>query len=198
METSIGQSIAHEKDIWPVRFVAWRGDTRGIIGALLLAVAFSVNMQITERIDTATTGGLVMWLGVTFHNLWYTSGPLFFGFTGALLVANFNPIIAILTATTPLAPTFFFANMAYTIPFALVMQYVLRKKDYVTFKEFYLGAIIGQLGQSIYFGGIWALLLKLPAWQVVLFMLWNWAMVIPGGFMGYYFCRAIARSGVAE
>jgi hypothetical protein len=29
-------------------------------------------------------------------------------------------------------------------------------------------------------------------------MLWNWAMVIPGGFMGYYFCRAIARSGVAE
>lgn len=187
-----------EKYIWPVSFKTWRWDTRGIVGALLLAVAFTVNMQLTERLDTATTGGLVMWLGVTFHNLWFTAGSLFFGFTGAILVASFNPIISILTATAPLAPTFFFANMLYTIPCALIMQYFLRNKNYLTKKEYFLSACVGQFCLSLYWVGLYIFLLKIPTTQMILFTLWTFAMVIPGAWIGYYFCRSIARSGVVE
>ena len=36
----------------------WRTDTKAIVGSVLLAVCFSINMQITERLDTVT-GNLV-------------------------------------------------------------------------------------------------------------------------------------------
>src|SRR5918999_3266809 len=73
-----------------------RGDTQTLVGALLLAVAFSVNMQITERIDQIWTAGLGVPLGHTFAQLWWPTAVIFFGLTGALIVANFNPLIAVL------------------------------------------------------------------------------------------------------
>jgi len=83
-----------------------RGDTRTLVGSLLLAVAFSANMQITERLDQIWTGGLGVPLGHTFAQLWWPTAAIYFGLTGALIVANFNPIIAVLSATHPLAWSF--------------------------------------------------------------------------------------------
>ena len=61
-------------------------------------------MQITERIDTAMTGGILNILGFIFQNVWFWPASMYFGLTGGLIAANFNPFIAILTATGPLAP----------------------------------------------------------------------------------------------
>src|SRR5215472_16991897 len=91
----------------------FRGDTRTLVGSLLLAVAFSANMQITERIDQIWTGGLGVPLGHTFAEVWWPTAAIYFGGTGALIVANFNPIIAVLSATHPLAWSFFFLNMTF-------------------------------------------------------------------------------------
>ncbi|MFN8569348.1 MAG: hypothetical protein U0Z44_17920 [Kouleothrix sp.] len=98
----------------------WPTDTKSIVGSVLLAVCFSINMQITERLDTLTgaliapfTGALIAnWLGFMFINLWFPVAVIYFGMTGALIVANFNPILAVLTATHALAWSFFFLNMA--------------------------------------------------------------------------------------
>src|SRR5258708_14725992 len=107
-----------------------RGDTRTLVGALLFAVAFSANMQITERIDQIWTGGLAVPLGHTFAQLWWPTAVIFFGLTGALVVANFNPIIAVLSATHPLAGSFFFLHMAEIgAPALLFRRHVRPRSD---------------------------------------------------------------------
>src|SRR2546425_12464951 len=93
-----------------------RGDTRTLVGSLLLAVAFSANMQITERLDQIWAGGLGVPLGHTFAQLWGPTAGIYFGLTGALIVSNFNPIIAGLSATPPLGLSVFFLNIVQMIP----------------------------------------------------------------------------------
>jgi hypothetical protein len=69
-------------------------DTKSIVGSVLLAVCFSINMQITERLDNLTgvaiapfTGiPVANWLGYMFLNLWYPTAVIFFGLTGALII----------------------------------------------------------------------------------------------------------------
>src|SRR5919202_531196 len=80
----------------PIPFPSlWRTDTRSIVGSVLLAVAFSANMQVTERLDTATVGGIIPWTAIPFGIMWFTTACFFFGMTGGLIVASFNQIIAI-------------------------------------------------------------------------------------------------------
>ena len=110
----------------------WRTDTRSIVGSVLLAVAFSANMQITERLDTATVGGIIPWTALPFGIMWFTAACFFFGMTGALITASFNPIIAVLTATGPLAPIHFTINWSFNIPMAMMAAYVLGKRQPIT------------------------------------------------------------------
>lgn len=184
--------------IGPVHYKFWKTDTRALIGALLLAVCFSVNMQITERIDTATTGGILPWLGLTFVCLWFPAAVLAFGMTGALIVANFNPIIAVLTATGPLAPAWFAANTAWSVPFAFLVAAALRNKKYLTFRQFMGLGMIAHACSMAAMIAVWTILLSLPGSKVLIFFLWGWVMCLPGLTMGYYMCRSIAKAGVAE
>lgn len=190
--------IAAQANVIKVPFRMWPNDTRAIVGSILLAVCFSVNMQITERIDAATTGGLLPWLGAMFVNLWFPAAVIFFGLTGGLIAANFNPIIAVLTATHPLAPVFFAANMSYVIPFALLVRRPLESGAGLTFRQFFAYAAIAQIPLIGALWGLWVFMLKLPLEKMLLLSLWGWAMFIPGAFLGFHFCRAITRSGVVE
>ena len=104
-------------------------------------------MQITERIDTALDGGVLDILGGTFRNVWYWPAVIYFGLTGGLIAANFNPIIAILTATGPLAPAWFFVkNTAHVIPAAFLAQNAFEKrlptKEGISLKYFLLNMVI--------------------------------------------------------
>lgn len=190
--------LVPEGAIYPLSFRMWKSDTRSIVGAILLAVCFSVNMQFTERLDTATTGGIIPWLGLMFVNLWFPAACLFFGMTGALIVANFNPIIAVLTATGPLAPAWFAANTAWTVPFTFIVAAMLRNQRHLTLRQFYVACGVSQLGSAGILLAVWVFLLKLPPMKVLGLAAWAVAMCIPGAIMGYYFCRSIAKSGIAD
>lgn len=183
---------------YPVMEKLWRTDTKAIVGSLLLAVVFSINMQITERIDSATTGGTFPWLGSMFINLWFPVACIFFGLTGALIVANFNPIIAVLTATHPLAPSFFFANMAYTIPFTFIFRFVASRVGRITWPLFALICMICNIGPTTVLLALWVFLLKLPTPQIILFYAIGILVAIPGSIMGYYFLQYLERSGLME
>src|SRR3989442_4132572 len=81
----------------PIPFPSlWRTDTRSIVGSVLLAVAFSANMQITERLDTATVGGIMPWTALPFGIMSFTTAYVFFGITGSLITARFKPISPVL------------------------------------------------------------------------------------------------------
>ncbi len=175
-----------------------RSDTRTIVGALLLGVAFSANMQITERLDQIWTGGLAVPLGLTFAQLWWPTTVIYFGLTGALIASNFNPLIAVLSATHPLAWSFFFLNMANTVPMVFLFRWHMRSKGDITFAPFMLYVAIGVaaacLTQAI---GIYVMVLGLGWGQILTFILWQYVMAVGiGGPMGYYFYKSVSRSGV--
>ena len=182
-------------------------DTKSIVGSVLLAVCFSINMQITERLDNLTgvaiapvTGiPVANWLGYMFLNLWYPTAVIFFGLTGALIISNFNPIIAVLTATHPLAWSFFFFNMAWAIPNTFVFRYWIQSGKELTIRRFVLTCAIGQFFAAAMFYIL--MIIVFPggqAWAYFVIPLWNWIMVIPGGILGYYFFNAVRNSGVLE
>ena len=176
----------------------FRLDTRTIVGALILGVAFSATMQITERLDQLWTGGLAVPLGHTFAQLWWPTTVIFFGLTGALIAANFNPIIAVLSATHPLAWSFFFLNMAETIPLAFMFRWHLRTKGEIAFVPFMIYIAIGDaLANLVQALGLYVVVLGLGFGQIVTFFLWQWIMaVVIGGPMGYYLYKSVSRAGV--
>ena len=182
-------------------------DTKSIVGSVLLAVCFSINMQITERLDNLTgvaiapvTGvPLANWLGYMFLNLWYPVAVIFFGLTGALIISNFNPIIAIMTATHPLAWSFFFFNMAWAIPNTFVFRYWIQTGKELTMRRFILTCGIGQFFAAVMF--VILMLVVAPGaqpWVYFAIPFWNWIMFIPGGYLGYHFFNAVRNSGVLE
>jgi hypothetical protein len=174
----------------------WRTDTRSIVGSVLLAVAFSANMQITERLDTATVGGIIPWTALPFGIMWFTTACFFFGMTGALITASFNPIIAVLTATGPLAPVHFTINWSFNIPMAIMASYVLRRGQAITFGTYLAMVLIAQLFLATGLIPVWLFLFKFNALQTT--GLWLWAVVeaVPASILGFAFVRTVAKSGV--
>lgn len=182
-------------------FKMWPTDTRTIVGAVLLAVCFSATMQITERIDTAVTGGILNILGFIFQNVWFWPASMYFGMTGGLIAANFNPFIAILTATGPLAPAWFAVNTAHVIPQAYLSQRAFEdrrgKKEGISLRYFMTRMVpIAQIFTVIPLLIPWIFIFKLPLLSVVGLYIAGWALCIPGGFIGFYLCRSIGRSGI--
>lgn len=177
-----------------------RTETKWLVGALLLAVAFSVNMQITERIDQIWTGGLAVPLGHTFAQLWWPTAVIFFGLLGALVVANFNPLIAVMSATHPLAWSFFFLNMAEMIPLAFLFRAHFKRHSDISFPRFWLYIAIGDgLANLVQAVGLSRVVLQLEFDQIVGYFFWQWGMAITiGAAMGYSFYRAVRRAGVFE
>src|SRR5258707_14922169 len=93
-----------------------RGDTRTLVGALLFAVAFSANMQITERIDQIWTGGLGVPVGHTVPPRGGPNSGMFFGLSGGPVLGEFKTNFRALSATPPLPGAFFFLHIAKRVP----------------------------------------------------------------------------------
>ena len=179
---------------------ALRLDTRTIVGALLLAVAFSATMQVTERLDQVWTGGIGVPLGHTFAMAWWPVTVIFFGLTGALLTANFNPILAVLSATHPLAWSFFFLNMSATIPMFFMLRWFLRSRGPLTFWPFLVIVSISDLLVGIVQGiSLSWLVLQLNFGLIVGLFFWQWGMAtVIGAPIGYYLYRAFSRAGAFD
>lgn len=124
------------------KFRLFPTDTRSIIAAVFFGLGMTVALQITERIDTALTGGTMFLFAYIVVQQFETPGVFFYGLVGALLVAWINPIVANLTATSPLAPLFFTTNAAHTIPLLILVWAFKPKHRGFKFWEF---AIILQI-----------------------------------------------------
>ncbi len=177
-----------------------RLDTRSIVGALLLAVAFSATMQITERLDQIWTGGLAVPLGHTFAQAWWPVTVIYFGLTGALLTANFNPILAVLSATHPLAWSFFFLNMSETVPLFFMFRWYFRNRGPLTLVPFIVMVSIADFFVNVIQAiSLSWLVLQLSFSGIVGLFLWQWGMAtVIGAPIGYYVYRAFSRAGVFD
>lgn len=174
----------------------WRTDTKALVGSILLAVAFAANMQIAERVDTATMGGIIPWTGTMFARIWFTASAIFYGLSGALIVASFNPIIAVLTSTGPLAPAHFLTNWSFCIPFALISHAILKRRSGLGLATFMTITVGCALISGLNLISIWLLIWKFNAPQTFGLYLWYVGMSIPGSFLAFQFIRGVARSGV--
>lgn len=182
-------------------FQLWPTSTRAIVGAVLLGVCFSATMQITERIDTVITGGILNVFGFIFQNVWFWPAAMYFGLTGGLIAANFSPFIAVLTATGPLAPAWFAVNTAHVIPMAYLSQHVFEQrrstKEGISIKYFMTGMVpVAQIFTILPLLGIWIFIFNFPLWIVVVLYIAAWALCFPGGILGFYLCRSIGQSGI--
>jgi hypothetical protein len=200
-QSAVSASRAKKNDIPWFDYKMWPSGTRAIVASVLFAVCFSATMQITERIDTAMTGGVLDVLGGLFRNVWYWPAVLYFGLTGGLIAANFNPIIAVLTATGPLAPAWFAVNTAHVIPAAYLTQHAFETrrstKQGITLWYFLTRMVIVAHPFSLLpLIPVWLFVFKLPILFAVGLFLLGWATSIPGGIIGFYLCRSIGRAGL--
>lgn len=172
--------------------------TTVIMACLFLALGFTVNMQITERIDTVMWGGISPLWGLFFFSLWIMPAAAFFGITGALIVANVNPIIANLTATNPLAPTFFATNTLYAIPFAMFVWYFKRSGEGLTFTQLSIAHILSIPLAVVPLALVWAYVLNFTGEVIALWfagsVIFGWA----GLLVAYPFAKKLLESGVIQ
>lgn len=175
----------------------FRGDAQTIVGSVLLAVGFSATMQITERIDAAVTGGIGAPFGVGGAFLWWSLSAIFFGMTGALIAANFNPIIAVLTATHPIAWSFFFINMAILIPAVFLFRWRIQQGKPLTLGWFIFVWVVSWLiGSSTWWAGLYPIVLKLSLNSIIFWIALQTAVAVPSGAASYFVYRAVYRSRV--
>lgn len=175
----------------------FRGDVQTIVGSVLLAVGFSATMQITERIDAAITGGIGAPFGVGGAFLWWSLSAIFFGMTGALIAANFNPIIAVLTATHPIAWSFFFINMAIIIPAVFLFRWRIQQGRPLTMGWFIITWLIGWIvGSSTWWAGLYPIVLKLSLNSILFWMAIQTAVVFPSAIAAWFVYLAVYRSRV--
>jgi len=176
----------------------WPRDTRAIVGSILLAVAFAANMQIAERIDTATVGGIIPWSGTMFARIWFTAAGVFFGLTGALIVASFNPIIAVLTSTGPLAPFHIMTNWTFSIPFTLLVHRLIQRNRGLHIVPFVLLVVGCALVAGLTLFALWIGVFKFSMPQSMTLYVWYVFMSLPGAILAFHFIRGVSRSGVVS
>jgi hypothetical protein len=110
------------------RYRLFPTDTRSLISSVFLGLGMTVGLQIAERIDFAYSGGTLFLVAVLLVPQFENPAAMFFGLTGALLVAWINPVVANLTATSPLSFLFFATNALHTVPLTL-MTYAFKPRD---------------------------------------------------------------------
>lgn len=123
-----GHQLPNSQDSDPERASFLGNMTRGaMIGALLLAVLMVAGEQVAERVDTAIFGGVFLLFGIFVHITFNMTAVVTYGLGGALIVANLNPIVAVMAATGPLAPLWFLTNSAASVGGRVVHYYFVDK-----------------------------------------------------------------------
>jgi len=172
-------------------------DSRSIVMAVLLAVCFSATMQVTERVDAILLGGLQVPLGFMGSSIWFPLGAGLVGILGGLIIANFNPIIALLTATNPLAPVFFIGNTAPIVTMTLLFKVLKKPGQPMRFLPFWLvfwnvNNVLGNIGQIV----VWTTVLHLPTTLWVSLWLLSWVTCAIGTAIGFFLMRSVIESGI--
>ena len=106
---------------------AWRTDTRALVGAVVLGVAFVLVQQVSQRIDAAIWPTLIIFGGIT----WATFTGLItltFGQPAGVIMGETQALIAIATGLSPLALFFIPANGLGSLAYSLVARSLSMEK----------------------------------------------------------------------
>ncbi len=106
---------------------AWRTDTKALVGAVVLGVAFVLVQQVSQRIDAAVWPTLIIFGGIT----WATfTGliTLIFGQPAGVIMGETQALIAIATGLSPLALFFIPANGLGSLAYSLVARGLTMEK----------------------------------------------------------------------
>ncbi|MHA1984411.1 MAG: hypothetical protein ACW967_08660 [Candidatus Hodarchaeales archaeon] len=169
--------------------------SKAIVSSVIIAVAFVVVAQVAERMDTAFFGGQVLVFGNINLFIWLTMGCLLFGVTGALIVANINPIVANLTATGPLAPIWFIENTINGLLIVAVLRYFKVGEEEMSFQKYVIAGLAGFPGlipEIIAIPLIWGGTYEFMALAAVIIFI----MVAVGSSIGFFITRSVVRSEI--
>ena len=162
------------------------GDTRtsAIVAGVLLALVMVAGEQVAERVDTIVFAGIFPIFGIMVHLICNLTAVFTYGLVAALIVANVNPIVAVATATGPLAPLWFFTNTATSLGARIVQYYMIRKGP---LEMGYRDALAASFGGMIPNGAVMfpvqLLYFQLPWDKIILFKLAELAVgtFVPAG-----------------
>jgi hypothetical protein len=173
-------------------------DTRSIISAVFFGLGMTVALQIVERIDFALSGGTVFFVATMTVPQFENPAVFFYGLPGAILVAWINPIVANLTATSPLAPLFFTTNALHTIPLALLVWAFKPKDRGFKFWEFLiLNQIAGMLDVLPLIWGALVVLEMPSGFGIFQYLIHQLGFLI-GSFISFPILHRLLRSGLIE
>ena len=106
----------------------FRFDTKAIVGAVLLGVVMVLIQEITERVDTAITGGTWFPLAGGTHSTVLVLSSIFYRLPGAWITGEMNAIAAVIFDNTPVGPAFAFNNFIYPIIAVAITRFISMRK----------------------------------------------------------------------
>jgi formate/nitrite transporter FocA (FNT family) len=172
-----------------------RLDTKAIVAGVMLGIVMVLVQQVTSRIDVALTGGSFSIIGgITWATVSGLSALLFRQPAG-LITGEIQALIGLLTASSPLAPTFFLSNglgpLAYT--------WVATQRRMDTWLDHFLAQLAQNLVGNVMVALALLFILHLPITVVLL------SIVVTGGLgaigstlLTKPLAESVARSGVAD
>ncbi|MBP2252470.1 hypothetical protein J2754_002816 [Halarchaeum solikamskense] len=179
-------------------YMLWPKSTQVIMSSLFLALGLIVSLQVAERLDTIMFGGVAPIWGTILFTPWLIAAGIFYGLTGGLIVANINPIVSNLTASSPLAPLFFPANTLYAVTIALFAWYFKTPGEGLRFREVFVANAIAGLLNVVPYILYQTIVLKLPlrvslGIETIQFV----AFILSLG-IAYPFCKKLLEAGVVQ
>lgn len=173
--------------------------TMGIVAGVLLALVMVAGEQVAERVDTIVFAGIFPVFGIMVHLICNLTATITYGWVSGMIVANVNPIVAVATATGPLAPLWFVTNTVTTTGARIVQYYMIRKGPReLNYWEMLAISFGGMLPNAAVMFPVQLLYFKMP-WDVISYMVL--AELVVGTFIPAYIAlksgQALKRTRVA-
>ena len=187
-------SLRSQLTNWPFRFLP--RETSAVITTVFMGLIMTVILQISNLVDTALAGGTIPILSAVVCSAIWIPAAMFYGLTGALTTAWINPVIANLTASSPMAPFLFLTNAAHTVPIALLTLLIKRRDRGLRLWQV---IVIGQLGgvaDSLVYGLGNRLILQMP-WDFITFqVLVTQPCFLVGSLVTFAIMRRLLKTGL--
>lgn len=174
----------------------FRFDVQAVVAGVLVGTAVTALLQITERLDTAIFGAVIYPFGILSMSSALISMTYLYGMWTGFIVAEINPFISTMTATSPLSWFFFLQNGLFVPPLTFLFH-KLHPMD-----KWWKWAVTG------FVGGLPPLLATIPVQVFIIGVPWGPALfsfAFSELWLGFavstvamYIARAVLRSGIVK
>ncbi len=170
----------------------FRWDLKALVGSVLLGVLMTVVQAVTERVDTALTGGsFVIFGAIGFYTI-AALATLFFRLPGGIIAGEVSALIGVATATSPMAPWFIPTDFVFPVVYALVIW----KLSMRSWSQHLLANAVGIWSSMLII--LWGLLvtIQLPLGiALTSYLVTSIAATVGATILSYLLANAVDRSG---